>query len=64
MYNLETDSQEQQNQIDIEKIIAKRMLDQIDKYISKTSGLPDDFKSPNLTETDLKNLRALGYLGN
>jgi arylsulfatase A-like enzyme len=63
LYNLETDPEEIRNQIDNEKIIAKRMLDQIDDYIAKTSTSPVDMESPTLTEDDVKKLKALGYIG-
>jgi arylsulfatase A-like enzyme len=64
LYNLETDPQEKLNQIDSEKIVAKRMLDQIDGYISSAGAIPADIKTPTLTDSDLKKLKALGYLGN
>ena len=63
LYNLEADPQEEQNQIDNERVIANRMLDQIDAYIAKIRDLPGEVNSPELTESDLKKLRALGYVG-
>jgi arylsulfatase A-like enzyme len=63
LYNLDDDPQEVRNLIDSEKVIASRMLDQIDAYIARTSEVPMDIESPTLTEDDIKKLRALGYVG-
>lgn len=63
LYNLATDPREKQNRIDSEKEIAKRMLGRIDAYISKARATPTYINLPDLTEPELKKLRALGYLG-
>jgi arylsulfatase A-like enzyme len=64
LYNLETDPRERRNEIDNEKMIAEKMLSQIDEYMAKTGGSPASVESPKLTEDDLRKLRALGYVGN